>query len=69
MRRWWVRPWIQRRDSLGVYGTLLQELKADDIEELTSYLRMSAGKFEELFLRLEGKIAKRNTRFYLLREI
>jgi hypothetical protein len=35
-RRFWVRQWIGRRNALGVYSTLLQELRDEDVVEFTS---------------------------------
>ncbi|KAL4104559.1 hypothetical protein QTP88_019854 [Uroleucon formosanum] len=47
-RRWWVRPWIQRREELGASSRLLQELKEEDPETYRNVLRMTAPQFQEL---------------------
>jgi hypothetical protein len=33
-RRWWVKPWIRRREQLGTPTQLLVELAAKDIFKL-----------------------------------
>ena len=45
----WVKPWLQRRNKLGVYHTLLQELRMEAMEEYKQFLRMSPELFDELF--------------------
>ena len=41
-RKLWVKPWLlQRRSKLGVFNTLLQEMKLEDQEGCKSYLRMT----------------------------
>ena len=43
-RKLWVKPWLlQRRSKLGVFNTLLQEMKLEDQEGCKSYLRMTEG--------------------------
>ena len=60
-RKCWVRPWIGRRNALGTYNTLLQELHIEDPQQLRSFLRMTAKDLEEI-LRLTGPIiSKRDT--------
>jgi hypothetical protein len=39
-RRMWSRAWLQRRRTRSCYNTLLQELRADDIDEYKN-MRMS----------------------------
>ena len=60
-RKCWVRPWIGRRNALGAYNTLLQELHIEDPQQLRSFLRMTAKDLEEI-LRLTGPIiSKKDT--------
>ena len=60
-RKCWVRPWIGRRNALGAYDTLLQELHIEDPQQLRSFLRMTAKDLEEI-LRLTGPIiSKKDT--------
>ena len=42
-RRWWVKPWIRRREQLGVSTQLrvLVELPAEDSDSYSNHLRMS----------------------------
>lgn len=61
-RRWWTRPWIQRREELGASSRLLQELKEEDPETYKNVLRMSPPKFQELLELVEPLIKKQDTR-------
>ena len=36
----WVKPWLSRRSELGVYNTLLQELRLEEEFEYKKFLRM-----------------------------
>ena len=49
----WVKPWLQRRNKLGVYHTLLQELRMEAGEEYKQFLRMSPELFDELLILVE----------------
>ena len=40
-RRWWVKPWIGRREQLGASTQLLVELAAEDSDSYRNHLRMS----------------------------
>lgn len=62
-RRWWVRPWIQRREEFGASSRLLEELKEEDPETYRNVLRMSATKFQELLNLVEPIIRKQDTHF------
>lgn len=44
-RRMWSRAWLQRRRTRSCYNTLLQELRAEDIDEYKNYMRMSKETF------------------------
>ena len=48
-RRVWVKPWLKRRQSLGVYETLLVELRLEDEYNYKNHLRMTSKNFEEIF--------------------
>jgi hypothetical protein len=37
--------WLQRRRTRSCYNTLLQELRAEDIDEYKNYMRMSKETF------------------------
>lgn len=60
-RRFWVRQWILRRNRLGASETLLKELALEDSEGYRNHLRMSEEKFEELLLKVQCRLKKRDT--------
>ena len=39
--RWWVKPWIRRREKLGASTQLLVEFAAEDSDRYRNHLRMS----------------------------
>jgi hypothetical protein len=47
-KRWWVKPWIVRRNILGASNTLLVEWTSEDRDMYTNHLRMSREQFLEL---------------------
>ena len=57
----WVKPWLQRRNKLGVYHTLLQELRMEAEEEYKQFLRMSPELFDELLILVKPEIEKETT--------
>ena len=57
-RRWWVRPWIERRRLFGQYDTLFQELERESHGDYQSYIRMDPALFEELLTRVTPRITK-----------
>ena len=60
-RKVWVKPWLKRRRSLGVYETLLAELWLEDECNYKNYLRMTSENFEEIFQLIKYDIRKENT--------
>lgn len=44
-RRWWVRPWIERRRLFGQYHTLFRELERESRGDYMSYMRMDPNLF------------------------
>lgn len=60
-RRWWVRPWIARRNFIGASNALLRELADEDPESYYNHLRMDKSKFEELLVLIAPLITKQNT--------
>ena len=52
----WVKPWLQRRNKLGVYHTLLQELRMEAEEEYKKFLRMSPELFDGLLILVKPEI-------------
>ena len=57
----WVKPWLTRRNELGVGNTLLEEFRLENDEEYKQFLRMSPENFEELLSLVEKEIQKQNT--------
>ena len=45
----WVKPWLGWRINLGLYETLVQELKFEDKSEYQKLLRMTPQDFDEIF--------------------
>lgn len=60
-KRWWVRPWIARRDKMGASMRLLREWSAEDRTMFHNHLRMSETQFEELLAKVTPLIEKQNT--------
>ena len=58
----WVKPWLQRRSTHGIFATLVEELRREDLSDYTNYFRMSPSEFDEMFARVENKITKKDTR-------
>ena len=49
-RNTWVKKWLAKRDSRGVYNNLLQEMRLDDVDGYRRYLRMSTDTFEVCYV-------------------
>ena len=47
-RRWWVKPWIRRREQLGASTQLLVELAAEDSDSYRNHLRISESQLDFL---------------------
>ena len=56
-----MKPWLQRRNKLGVYHTLLQELRIEVEDEYKKFLRMSPEVFGELLTLVKPEIEKETT--------
>ena len=57
----WVKPWLARRNELGVGNTLLEEFQLKNDEECKQFLRMPPRNFEELLSLVELEIQKQDT--------
>lgn len=57
----WVKPWLSRRENLGVETTLLREFRSEDCFEYEKFLRMSPDIFDELLSIVEPTIKKQDT--------
>ena len=60
-RSCWVRPILLRRDQVGEYHTLVQEMRAADPSAHLRYFRMSVGDFDELLAIIQDQIRKQHT--------
>ncbi|KAJ8931159.1 hypothetical protein NQ314_015973 [Rhamnusium bicolor] len=60
-RRWWVKPWIQRREQLGASTQLLVEFAAEDPDSYRNHLRMSEAQFDFLLQKVSPSIQKADT--------
>ena len=47
-KRWWVRPWIARRQQFGAFHALMKEIKVEDPRAFANYVRMDAQQFQYL---------------------
>lgn len=57
-RRWWVKPWIGRRQLHGEFYTIFDELDRECQEDYRSYIRIDRNLFGEVLRRIEGRITK-----------
>ena len=46
-RSTWIKPWLTRIDALGFYNTLMYELRTEDADEYTRFLRIPPYLFKE----------------------
>ena len=60
-RKIWVTPWLLERSAFGVYDTLLQKMRLNDIEGYKNYLRMTEENFLEILALVREDIEKQNT--------
>ncbi|XP_041483828.1 putative nuclease HARBI1 [Lytechinus variegatus] len=57
-RRWWVKPWIERRVLFGQYDNLMTELQRECQGDFLNYMRMPPETFLELLQRITPRIEK-----------
>ena len=60
-RRWWVRPWIARREQFGAYHALMREIEGEDPESYVNFVRMDAQHFQQLLAAVTLLILKEET--------
>ncbi|XP_043246600.1 protein ALP1-like [Amphibalanus amphitrite] len=60
-RRLWVSDVLQRRDELGEYANLVQELRLNDPQRHLQYFRLNKGAFDLLQARIEDEITRSTT--------
>lgn len=58
----WVHPINQRREEVGMFYTLFEDLRNDD-RKFFNYFRMSVGSFDELHGKLKNVLQRQNTQF------
>ena len=56
-----MKPWLNRRNELGIYNTLLRELLMEDEGEYKNFLIMTPEKFDDLLNLIECDIKKYST--------
>ena len=52
-RRWWVKPWIMRRNTLGASNRLLVEWTSEVRDMYKNHLRMSREEVFELLSKVK----------------
>ncbi|XP_052720345.1 uncharacterized protein LOC128191988 [Crassostrea angulata] len=57
-RRWWVKPWIERRMLFGQYHTLMTEIERECQGNFVNHVRMPPAMFYELLQRITPRIQK-----------
>ncbi|KAG8230201.1 hypothetical protein J437_LFUL009881 [Ladona fulva] len=60
-KREWVKKWVLKRQSRGVFNSLLMELRLEEKETYKNFLHMSADDFDCLLKMVSHKITKANT--------
>lgn len=58
----WVHPINQRREDVGLFYTLFEDLRNDE-RKFFNYFRMSVGSFDELNGKLKNALQRQNTQF------
>lgn len=62
-RRWWVKPWLEKRQTRGASATLLREWAEETPDDLHNHLRMSKDAFSWLLAEVTPRIERRDTWF------
>ena len=57
----WVKPWLKRRINLGLYETLVQEIRFEDKSKYKKLLRMTPQDFDEVLGLIQDGVTKTNT--------
>jgi len=61
-RVFWVHPINARREEVGLFYTLFNDLRNDE-NKFFNYFRMSCASFEVLHEKLKRKLQRENTQF------
>lgn len=62
-RRWWVKPWLLRRELYGQFETLMYELATEDRDGYRAFQRVCPEMFQELLDKVGHIIAKQDTNY------
>ena len=65
-RRWWVRPLLTNRDTLGFGATIFHHVIDDDPELFYSFTRLTPDQFLYILGIVDSKLRKRSRRQALL---
>ena len=57
------KPWLIRRNELGVDSSLLKELRIEEEEEYKTFLRVTPENLDNLLHLVQFDIQKQNTQF------
>ena len=60
-RRFWVRPWLERRPLHGQYERLMVEMTQEDPASFRNFLRMEPAMFRELLVRIGPRLQRKTT--------
>ena len=60
-RKVWTKPWLQRRESKGMYKNLVEELRLEEELLYSNYLRMTKESFNVLLCLIRSEISKETT--------
>lgn len=60
-RRWWVKPYLQRRVIHGEYDALLSELMIEDPDKFKQVMRIDVATFHEILTLVAPTITKQTT--------
>ncbi|XP_065069253.1 putative nuclease HARBI1 [Rhopilema esculentum] len=60
-RRMWVKSWIERRNELGAYQNLVQELASEDKPMYQRYFRLNEDLFKSLLAKVRPMIQRKDT--------
>ncbi|KAB0801573.1 hypothetical protein PPYR_03759 [Photinus pyralis] len=60
-RKYWVRPWVARRNARGIMNLVNNELLVEHPETFQNYLRMTSESFLKLLSKIEHYISKEDT--------
>ena len=59
----WVRQWICRRPSLGLYDRLMVELRREDPKTFKNFMRMPPDMYDEIVEKLTPALTKTTTKW------